>query len=136
MDPSSAQGQGYNQGQEQAQQAYFSQNWLTTANKRENQLAGLVAVAFATEEEATRAIRHRLYIAGISVQVEKLYTTAPTTQCYKCQGFGHLDTYCRQNTRCIYLEPKCANCKEAHTAENKACEVLLAIKNKTTTHTL
>ena len=41
--------------------------WLTTPEKRANQRAGSVVVAFATAKEASRAIRHRLYIAGISV---------------------------------------------------------------------
>ena len=53
--------------------------WLTSPDKRQNQRAGLVVVAFATEEEANRAIRHRLYIAGISVRVLKFYSIAPTT---------------------------------------------------------
>ena len=53
--------------------------WLTSAEKRLGQRAGSVAVAFATREEANRAIRNRLYIAGISVRVEQLYSTAPTT---------------------------------------------------------
>ena len=39
-------------------------------------------------------------------------------------------------TRCIHLVPKYANCKEAHTADSKACEVLLAIKKKDTNTTL
>jgi hypothetical protein len=126
--------------------------WLSSLEKRTNQRAGSVVVAFATAEEASRAIRYRLYIAGISVRVEKLYSTAFTTQCFKCQGFGHLDNYCkRQPTcrlcgekhatqqhvcktcstkgiRCLHLVPNCANCKQAHTADNKACEVLIAIK--------
>jgi hypothetical protein len=44
---------------------------LTLAEKRRDQRARLVAVAFATEEEASRAIRQRLYVGGISVRVEK-----------------------------------------------------------------
>ena len=131
--------------------------WLTPASKRLTQRAGSVAVAFATEAEATRAIRNRLYIAGISARVEKLYSTAPSTQCTKCQGFGHLDSYCKKSptcklysekhatkqhycstckargTACPHLEPKCTNCKSSHLADNKACEIFLAIKNKATT---
>ena len=53
--------------------------WLLSPEKRANQRAGSVVVAFATAEEASRAIRHRLYIAGISARVEKLYSTASTT---------------------------------------------------------
>jgi hypothetical protein len=126
--------------------------WLSSPEKRVNQRAGSVVIAFATAEEASRAIRHRLYIAGISVRVEKLYSTASTTQCSKCQGFGHLDNYCKREpicrlcgekhatqqhicricstkgAKCPHLVPTCANCKGAHTADNKACEVLHAIR--------
>ena len=134
--------------------------WLTPAENRASQRAGSVVVAFATAEEANRAIRHRLYIAGISVRAEKLHSTAPTTQCSKCQGFGHLNQYCKRQlacklcsdkhatlqhtcntcsakgTKCAHLVPKCANCKEAHSADFKSCEVLIAIKaaKATTTH--
>ena len=130
--------------------------WLTSADKRLTQRAGSIAVAFATEQEANKAIRHRLYIAGISVRVEKLYSAAPTTQCQNCQGFGHLENYCKKTPRCRlcseghateqhncnichtkgakcpHLAPKCANCKETHTADTKSCDILIAIKNKTT----
>ena len=130
--------------------------WLTPAEKRHSQRAGSVVVAFASPEEAKRAIRHRLYIAGISARVEKLYSTAPTTQCSKCQGFGHLDNHCRRmpicklcgdqhstqqhvcntckakGTGCAHLVPKCANCTGPHTADYKSCETLLAIKTKAT----
>jgi hypothetical protein len=134
--------------------------WLTPAEKRSDQRAGSVAVAFATEEEASRAIRQRLYVGGISVRVEKYWPAAPTTQCKNCQGFGHLDNHCWKGPRCqlcgeghsthqyhcntchtkgkwcIHLAPKCANCREAHTANTKACEVFLAVKNKVTNHLL
>ena len=133
--------------------------WLTPSEKRLNQRAGSVVVAFATATEASRAIRHRLYVAGISVRVEKLYSTAATTQCSKCQGFGHLNTHCKRTPRCRlcgelhatqqhvcntcrikgskcpHLVPNCANCKEAHTADLKSCEVLIAIRDKKTTTT-
>jgi hypothetical protein len=129
--------------------------WLTTEAKRKNQLAGSVVVAFATEEEAKRAIRHRLYIGGVSVRVEKLYSTAPTAQCGNCQGYGHLDNHCKKahrcrlcgenhattqhkcsicpikGAKCPHLAPKCSNCKGAHVANSEICEILLAIKSKT-----
>ena len=52
--------------------------WITSAENRSRQVAGSVAIAFATPEEASSAIRNRLYIAGISVRCEKHYTTQPT----------------------------------------------------------
>ena len=130
--------------------------WMSSASTRATKRSGSVAISFATEEEASRAIRNRLYIAGISVRVEKLYSVAPTTQCQICQGFGHLDTYCRKDpicrlcagshstkqhrcntckstTGCDHLEPKCSNCRGTHPANSKTCEVLLAIKAKPAT---
>ena len=136
--------------------------WLTSASKRESQLAGSIVVSFATEAEASRAIRQRVYIGGISARVDKLYTIAPSIQCSKCQGFGHLENLCRRRincrlcsephatsqhicnickakgTKCPHLVPKCSNCKSSHTADYRQCETLQAIKtksNKTTTTT-
>ena len=53
--------------------------WLTPIEKRQNQLAGSIVVSFATDKEATLAIRKRVYIAGISARVKKYYTIAPST---------------------------------------------------------
>ena len=53
--------------------------WLTSALNRKNQLAGSIAVSFPTEEQANRAIKNRLYIAGISVLVRKHVSIASTT---------------------------------------------------------
>lgn len=127
--------------------------WLTSAEKRITQRAESVAIAFVTQKEVSRAIKERLYIAEISVQVEKLYSTASTMQCQKCQGFRHLNNYCckwaicrlcaelhsikqhschtcKSKSSCNHLEPKCENCHETHQADSKVCEVLLAMKAK------
>jgi hypothetical protein len=53
--------------------------WLSIAENRAIKRAGAIIVAFGTEEEAQRVIRNRLFIAGISVRVEKLHSTPPTT---------------------------------------------------------
>ena len=128
--------------------------WLTPENKRATQLSGSIVVSFTTEQEALRAIKNRLYIGGISVRAEKYYEIAPTLQCNKCQGFGHLESHCKRGVKCglcasnhhtsqhpcnichikgqkcIHLTPKCANCSENHPSNHKGCETLVAIKNK------
>ncbi|TVY31300.1 hypothetical protein LSUB1_G008744 [Lachnellula subtilissima] len=43
--------------------------WILSPENRARQTAGSIAIAFATPEEASTAIRNRLYIAGISVRV-------------------------------------------------------------------
>ena len=122
--------------------------WLTSALNRKNQLAGSVAVSFPTEEQANRAIKNRLYIAGISVLVRKHVSTASTTQCTKCGSFGHLHSLCKKTLskcllcgddhateqhycpvckkkgkKCLHLVPKCINCQGSHLAiEYTKCE--------------
>ena len=130
--------------------------WLTSATNRQNQLAGSIVVSFPTEEQANRAIKNKLYIAGISVRVQKYHPTAITSQCTKCGGLGHLDTLCKKGTfrcllcsenhateqhyclicktkgkKCVHLVPKCINCKGSHTSTEYAkCEVYQALKSK------
>jgi hypothetical protein len=53
--------------------------WLSIAENRAIKRAGTIVVVFGTEKEAQRAIRNRLFIAGISIRVEKLHSTPPTT---------------------------------------------------------
>jgi hypothetical protein len=127
--------------------------WLTKAERRQQQDTGTICIAFATEREAQQAIRNRLYVLGISVRAEKLHATPPTSQCPRCQRFGHSEARC-SNTHvckicagrhattvhkcntcnakgrtCMHTIPLCANCKEAHTADSKLCEIYQAKLN-------
>lgn len=133
--------------------------WATSKDKRDSglQRSGTVIVAFPTEEQASRAIRNKLLIAGISARVVKHIATLSTAQCIKCAGFGHSDILCKRAFKCIlcaqdhslsqhycsickkkgekcsHLSLKCANCESTtHSANSKLCEVYLAIKNKAT----
>lgn len=130
-------------------------HWISKKASREVKLAGSVAIAFATEVEANRAIRNRLYIAGTSVRVTKFFSVAQTTQCTNCQGFGHLESYCRKEARCSlcgernntkqhycsacktkgkscsHLQPKCVNCTANHPATSKTCEIYNSLQRRT-----
>ncbi|KAH9203241.1 hypothetical protein DL95DRAFT_270419, partial [Leptodontidium sp. 2 PMI_412] len=90
--------------------------WLTSESKRiGGQRAASLVIAFATEEEQTRAIRNRLSIGGISVRVEKIRSVLPSTQCTRCLGYGHLQQ------RCPKPEPNCAFCAGNHHTREHAC---------------
>jgi hypothetical protein len=79
--------------------------WLSSAENRAVKRGGSVIVSFATEAEAERYIRNRVWIAGISIRTEKLLTTSRSTQCTNCQGFGHLAKFCRKGAKCsLYSE--------------------------------
>ncbi len=134
--------------------------WITPKEKRDSGLLSTasIVVAFPTEEQASKAIKNRLYIAGISTKVVKFIATPSTAQCNKCAGFGHSELLCRRELKCIlcaenhkisehyclickkkgvkcsHLTIKCTNCSSTtHSANSKLCEIYLAIKNKTTT---
>ncbi|TVY32231.1 hypothetical protein LSUB1_G008186, partial [Lachnellula subtilissima] len=51
---------------------------ISSPENRARQTARSVTIAFATPEEASTAIRNRLYIAGILVWCEKHYIIRPT----------------------------------------------------------
>ena len=128
--------------------------WLTSLEKRKTQKSGSIIVCFATEEEANRAIKNRLYIAGISTRVEKYTSITSTTQYKKYQSYGYIDQnykkspYCRlyddkhyinqyncsiyktKGRKYIYLEPKCINCKLSHMVDDKNYKVYIAIKGR------
>ncbi|KAF1934721.1 hypothetical protein EJ02DRAFT_294274, partial [Clathrospora elynae] len=91
--------------------------WLTNEERRRQQTTGSVCIAFATEQEAQRAIHNKLYLLGISVRVEKMHSTPASTQCQNCQRFGHTEERCSNSMACkICAEPhptylhKCNTC--------------------------
>jgi hypothetical protein len=129
--------------------------WLSHEDKRKEKLAGSVCIAFKNQKDADYAIRNRLFLLGISVRADKLHSTPPSTQCQKCQRFGHVEARCRNdyackicsephatqqhkcnigtcNTKgkvCIHSVRKCANCSKAHTADDKQCESYQGTRN-------
>jgi hypothetical protein len=133
--------------------------WATPKEKRisGNYTTGTIIVAFPNEEQAKKAIKNRLYIAGISTKVVKYIATSSTHQCTKCAGFGHSELLCKKELKCIlcgenhttkdhycticnkkgikciHTITKCINCNEnTHFASSKFCEIYIAIKNKAT----
>ena len=118
-------------------------------------------MVFPTEAQANRAIKNRLLIAGISTKVVKYYTISSTTQCTRYVGYGHLDSICKKDPKCLlcgeghvtenhycsiykkkgkkcpHVTTKCSNYSSTtHLASSKLCEVYLVIKQATTTPTI
>jgi hypothetical protein len=122
--------------------------WLTTREKRDDpfRLHGSVVVSFEKEEDAIKALRNRINIAGISAKTERFNSVSPTSQCRNCCGFGHHQDHCKRQVACkicgerhataqhkcstcgsagrfcSHTTPKCANCGSDHQADSKNCE--------------
>jgi hypothetical protein len=104
-----------------------------------------IVIAFDNELTAKKALKNKLFIAGIPVKTAKYEEKKTTIQCQKCQKFGHTTSscknlaicqYCAQNhlTRlhickicesvgeiCIHTILKCSNCGGNHAATSKEC---------------
>ena len=129
--------------------------WLTPESKRGQQSYGSACVAFATEEEALKAIRGKLYILGESLRAEKLRVINNSKQCSKCQGFGHPEARCARvacqmcseahhtslhkckscptkGKACVHTIFKCVNCSKPHAANSHECDILQARIARTT----
>ena len=146
----------FNKGLEPISQPYQA----TSKEKRDLglQQAGLVVVASPTEIQANRAIKNRLFIAGIFTKVIKYYTISSTIQCTRYAGYGHLDSiykkepkyllyseghvtknyfcfiYKKKGKKCPHVITKYSNyLSTIYLASSKLCEVYLVIKRATTT---
>ncbi|TVY32052.1 hypothetical protein LSUB1_G008687, partial [Lachnellula subtilissima] len=103
---------------------------ILSPENRARQTARSIAIAFATPEEASAAIRNRLYIAGILVRCKKHYITRPTAQCIRCQRYSHLLHYYHREASYAHLILKCANYGGPYTASLAACEALAPKSSK------
>ena len=125
--------------------------WLTNAQKRAQQDAGSLVIAFGSENEFRNAMGRKLMVCGVSCRVEKLHSSPPSVQCRCCLGFRHLENRCRNaykyaeghptiTYQCLVCRAKgkpyehsvlkCANCFEAHPATAKTCEIFQATLTK------
>ena len=80
-----------------------------------------------------RALR---YVYNVKVTWEKYKNRKGTTQCHRCQQFGHGSSKCFFSPRCLHCgenhltgdcskkddQPFCANCQKEHRANSKECE--------------
>ena len=58
--------------------------WLSTEENKHNKMHSLVVIAFATQEEAQKALRTRVIVTEISVHTIKYTDNKSHEQCQKC----------------------------------------------------
>lgn len=79
---------------------------------------------------------HETTVCDLVVSMESMYRRASTGQCHRCQRFGHAQSGCRADYRCLKcaeghsthlcpkqksLPAKCANCRGEHPANYRGC---------------
>jgi len=85
------------------------------------------------------------YIAYQKVTIEAPHKKKEVPQCKNCQSFGHTQSYCKHQPRCVKCagnhrspdctkpkksKPKCASCGGEHTANWKGCSVYQEAERK------
>ena len=127
--------------------------WLSTEENRQHKMHSSAVIAFATQEEAQKALRTRIIVAGMSVHTAEFTENKLYNQCQKCQGFEHTYQKCinkikcqicaenyhiRTHTyhickngqqECRHTMLKCANCKETHKVNSVECEIYKSLKS-------
>jgi hypothetical protein len=143
----------YNKGVKIVGNPYWlTRDWQSKKNSS-------VVIAFRSAEEAA-ILGTRVTILGQTLQTEKFQATTATTQCSKCQSFGHNEARCRnqpicnlcaqdhptithkclvcnaKGKPCNHTLPKCHNCQEPHFASSKQCEIFKALASRDSTTAL
>jgi hypothetical protein len=122
-------------------------SWLSSVENRQNKRHASIVFAVESAEQAQKAVKNKLYIAGEQLTAESYKLAGTKTQCQKCQKLGHstrdcLNQECCQicaerhytrqhkcqicNTRgveCPHAILKCRNCGENHRANDQTCAI-------------
>ncbi len=130
--------------------------WLTKPEIRTGKSHSSLIISFLTASEAKFALNNRLIIAGKVVKTSPFIESKSTTQCHRCQKFGHHQQTCKStpqcqfcgqehhttlhscpicesNKQCTHLTLQCVNCQGKHKATDKRCEVYRKLLEKNTT---
>lgn len=102
-------------------------------NKRTHKPMPLVIVQLPKTEKNIYNIET---VAGMVIQIEALKTNNQVVQCFRCQKYGHGQTHCTAEYKCVKCsknhrayecdmtkneKPICANCGENHVASYRGC---------------
>jgi hypothetical protein len=121
--------------------------WLTKPEQRKEKKASSVVIALSGNKAQEVASRPRLFAFSSTLRAERKLRFGPSTQCAKCQQFGHHTNKCNNppacrwcagthltgahscptstcsaNGRpCSHTLAKCANCSAPHESHSKSC---------------
>jgi hypothetical protein len=116
--------------------------WLTSEEKRGTQKHGSILIHLENQNAAQQLLKFRMSVAGVPVKAQKF--TDRSVQSSKCQTVGHQSKdcvsaarcrlcagdhhtkahkcqACNAATLCAHTSVKCANCLQAHQADDAKC---------------
>ncbi len=122
-------------------------NWLSSEENRQEKRHASIVFAVDSAEQAQKAIKKKLYIAGVQLVAESYKSAETKTQCQKCQRLEHSTRHCinqeycqicaeKHYTKhhkchicqivrieCSHSKLKCRNCDENHKSNSQICSI-------------
>jgi len=88
--------------------------WLTKPEQRKDKKASSVVIVLSGNKAQDVASRPRLFAFSATLRAERKLRFGPTTQCAKCQKFGHYTNKCNN-------PPACRWCSSPHLTGAHSC---------------
>lgn len=94
--------------------------------QREGKTYSSLIIELGSPEHANRLLDGGMVLEGIMYDCSRFRRDARVTQCYRCQGYGHIARACRNDERCAHCagkhdSAKCENANDAAKAKCAAC---------------
>ena len=104
--------------------------WLTKPDQRKEKQASSVVIALSGNKAQEVASRPRLHAFSATLRAERKLRFGPSTQCAKCQRFGHHTLKCSHSACCRW-------CADNHLTGSHSCPTKTCSANgRSCPHTL
>jgi len=101
--------------------------WLTQADRREHKANSTIVMTLAGNIKKAQIGRQHLIVCNRQCELDDYIAYGKTTQCRKCQAYGHPAALCQNN-------PRCAVCAEPHETKEHPCSLPICKKGPACTH--
>ena len=101
--------------------------WLTPAYRRENKANSTIVMTLTGNMKKAQIGRQHLIVCNRQCELDDYIVYGRSTQCRKCQAYGHLAGLCWNN-------PRCAVCAEPHETKEHPCALPVCKKGPACTH--
>jgi len=101
--------------------------WLTPADRREHKANSTIVMMLTGNINKAQIGRQHLIVCNRQCELDDYITYGRSTQCRKCQAYGHPAALCRN-------KPRCAVCADHHETKEHPCALPICKKGPAGTH--
>jgi hypothetical protein len=101
--------------------------WLIPAHRREHKANSTIVMTLIGNIKKAQIGRQHLIVCNRQCELDDYIAYGRSTQCRKCQAYGHPAALCRNN-------PRCAVCADPHETKEHPCTLPICKKGPACTH--